>query len=366
MATLVPSLLLTSAICTLIECKGGYQRSKRELLSGTLPGPINDPSKAIPWYLPKKVETVEKGIPNTANYRVFFRSEHGLISPIHDIPLYANHDHKIFNMIVEIPRLSNAKLEISLKETLNPLRHATKNGTLRYVNKVVPHDGGFLVNYGALPNTWDNPHKLNHYTGHFGGGDPLDVVEIGERVAKQGEVIQVKVLGVIGMIDAGKTDWKIIAIDVHDSKAAKFNDIDDVEKLKPGFLKGITNWIKQVDVEDGKNTSTLLFDGKFKDKEFAERVIEDAQEEWIELMSELGEERDKEDSEEEEKWKNRKDPGLSVVNTCIRSSNGKITFQEAEAMLNNRTFPTRNPLDKSHFYEINITARGSKTHKISV
>lgn len=36
-----------------------------------------------------------------------------LISPFHDIPLYANQEKNIFNMVVEIPRWSNAKMEVS-------------------------------------------------------------------------------------------------------------------------------------------------------------------------------------------------------------------------------------------------------------
>lgn len=37
-----------------------------------------------------------------------------VISPFHDIPLYADSEKKIVNMIVEIPRWSNAKYEVDL------------------------------------------------------------------------------------------------------------------------------------------------------------------------------------------------------------------------------------------------------------
>lgn len=36
------------------------------------------------------------------------------ISPFHDIPLLADADKNIFNMIVEIPRWTNAKVEVSI------------------------------------------------------------------------------------------------------------------------------------------------------------------------------------------------------------------------------------------------------------
>lgn len=35
------------------------------------------------------------------------------ISPFHDIPLFANAEKNIFNMVVEIPRWTNAKVEVS-------------------------------------------------------------------------------------------------------------------------------------------------------------------------------------------------------------------------------------------------------------
>lgn len=35
-----------------------------------------------------------------------------VISPFHDIPLYANPEKTILNMVVEIPRWTNAKLEV--------------------------------------------------------------------------------------------------------------------------------------------------------------------------------------------------------------------------------------------------------------
>ena len=39
-------------------------------------------------------------------------SEGKPISPFHDIPLYADEENKIFNMVVEIPRWTNHKMEV--------------------------------------------------------------------------------------------------------------------------------------------------------------------------------------------------------------------------------------------------------------
>ena len=43
------------------------------------------------------------------------------------------------------------------------------------------------------------------------------------QVAKRGEVKQVKILGVMALIDEGETDWKVLAIDVNDPLASKMN-----------------------------------------------------------------------------------------------------------------------------------------------
>lgn len=36
-----------------------------------------------------------------------------VISPMHDIPLFAKDDKSVYNMVVEVPRWTNAKMEVS-------------------------------------------------------------------------------------------------------------------------------------------------------------------------------------------------------------------------------------------------------------
>lgn len=88
--------------------------------------------------------------PNTLEHRVYLEQNGVPISPFHDIPLYANPEKTVLNMIVEIPRWTNAKLEISKEELLNPIKQDVKKGKLRYVRNCFPHKG-YLWNYGAFP-----------------------------------------------------------------------------------------------------------------------------------------------------------------------------------------------------------------------
>lgn len=59
------------------------------------------------------------GAPNTLEHRVFIEKDGQPISAFHDVPLYANEEKTILNMIVEIPRWTNAKMEVSFK-IVNP------------------------------------------------------------------------------------------------------------------------------------------------------------------------------------------------------------------------------------------------------
>ena len=54
------------------------------------------------------------GAPNTLEHRIYIEKDGIPISPFHDIPLYANEQQTVLNMIVEIPRWTNGKLEVSL------------------------------------------------------------------------------------------------------------------------------------------------------------------------------------------------------------------------------------------------------------
>lgn len=63
-----------------------------------------------------------------------------------------------------------------------------------------------------------------------GDNDPVDVVEIGSSQLKMGGVYRVKPLGVYAMIDDGELDWKVIAINSADPKAAAVNSLEDVER----------------------------------------------------------------------------------------------------------------------------------------
>ncbi len=63
--------------------------------------------------------TVRKNAPaNTPDYRIYIEKDGVPVSPFHDIPLYANEQQTVLNMIVEIPRWTNAKMEVGCGKRL--------------------------------------------------------------------------------------------------------------------------------------------------------------------------------------------------------------------------------------------------------
>ena len=70
--------------------------------------------------------------------------------------------------------------------------------------------------------------------------------EIGEQVGYVGQVKQVKVLGIMALLDEGETDWKVIVVDVNDPLANKLNDIEDVENNLPGLIRATNEWFRYV------------------------------------------------------------------------------------------------------------------------
>ena len=56
--------------------------------------------------------------------------------------------------------------------------------------------------------------------------------------------MEVKVLGTLAMIDDGEADWKMIVIDTEDPLASELNNLDDVERVMPGFLAATREWFR--------------------------------------------------------------------------------------------------------------------------
>jgi len=198
------------------------------------------------------------------------------VSPWHDIPLEAA-EAGYYNAVIEIPKMTRAKMEVATKEATNPIAQDVKKGKLR------DYHGPIFWNYGMLPQTWEDPNEKHAATGFSGDNDPIDVVEIGSEALAQGTVAAVKPLGVLAMIDDGELDWKLIAIASSDPLAAELNDIGDVETKMPGVISGIREWFRWYKTPDGKPLNAFGYEEKALDKKMALEVIQEGHTAWKNL-----------------------------------------------------------------------------------
>jgi inorganic pyrophosphatase len=178
-----------------------------------------------------------------------------------------------------------------------------------FIQVVLADPPGYIWNYGAFPQTWEDPTVKHAETNANGDNDPLDVCEIGEAVGYVGQVKQVKVLGIMALLDEGETDWKVIVVDVNDPLAPRLNDIEDVERHLPGLIRATNEWFRIYKIPDGKpevseatraspgsgvhNANTLLttsqnvfaFSGEAKSKKYAVEIIHECHEAWRKLVT---------------------------------------------------------------------------------
>jgi inorganic pyrophosphatase len=188
--------------------------------------------------------------------------------------------HSTLNFVNEIPLGAREKLEIATKEASNPLSQDVKKGKARLFTY-----GDIPFNYGALPQTWEDPAHVDNDTGAAGDNDPVDVVEISDAPIPVGDVRGVKVLGCFALLDEGETDWKVIAIDAGHRLASQLHGIEDVEKHMPGKLAMVHHWFKYYKTTDGKPENDFAFDGRPQGRDYTLKVIEETHQHWRALVT---------------------------------------------------------------------------------
>lgn len=219
-------------------------------------------------------DTEVSGEEATESFRLNYKGKDGAISPWHDIPLEGSDG--TYNMVVEIPKMTKAKMEVATKEENNPIAQDIKKGNLR------DYHGPIFWNYGCLPQTWEDPNVEHPELKVNGDDDPIDVVEIGSAALAMGSVKEVKALGVLAMIDDGELDWKVVAIAADDELADSMNDIDDVPEA---VKSGIREWFRWYKTPDDKPLNGFGFDEKFLDAAYTKEVIDETNDAWKKLRS---------------------------------------------------------------------------------
>jgi inorganic pyrophosphatase len=151
-----------------------------------------------------------------------FKSDRHLVR---GIPTKAGED--LVNVVVEIPAGTNAKWEVDSEDGL--LKWDVRDGKPRIVS-YLPYPG----NYGMVPRT--------ALPKEFGGdGDPLDILVLGPAV-RRGEIVKVRIIGVLKFLDAGEQDDKLLAV-LPDSKLGKVQDLKSLQEQFGGVLEIVKLWM---------------------------------------------------------------------------------------------------------------------------
>lgn len=255
-------------------------RSSTTVARRTVPAAVLKRNYLLPVGDVKFIATEERGKVDTPKWRFCYSCRGRPISPWHSIPLFTDpYERKLCHMVLEMPRGTDNKIGVNQKEEWNNLKQEVRDGKL-----VTITHGKLPWNYGSLPQTWCDPRDLHWETRALGDDGLLDVIEIGTKTPKRGAILTVKPLGCFALVNQGKTDWKIIALDVNDPKANDVNDITDVEAHFPGLLASIHEWYRIYTIADGKEPNRYGFQGRPLDRDEAYQVIGQSNVNWSKLF----------------------------------------------------------------------------------
>lgn len=147
---------------------------------------------------------------------------------------------ELINVIIEIPKGSKNKYEIDKKTGIISL------------DRVAHTSQDFPFDYGFVPQT------------HWLDGDPLDVVLLTTYPLFPGVLVKARPVAVMGMLDSGEVDDKIIAVPANDPR---WDDVLDLGDLNTHTLREIEHFYSTYKKLQNKEVIVKDFAGKDKAQE---------------------------------------------------------------------------------------------------
>jgi len=163
---------------------------------------------------------------------------------LHDIPAGSAEE---MNVIIEIPKNSKNKYEID-KET----------GMIA-LDRVMHTAQDYPFDYGFVPQTL------------FDDGDALDVVVLTTYPLAPGILVRCRPVAIMGMIDSGEQDDKVIAVPVDDPR---FDDVQDKADVNKHTLKEIEHFFSTYKKIQEKAVAISGFNGKAEAMEAFDKSVE--------------------------------------------------------------------------------------------
>ena len=84
------------------------------------------------------------------------------------------------------------------------------------------------------------------------------------------------VLGVVGLIDQGELDCKVLAIEVNEAKERKIRNIEDYNRTNPGAVKEIIEWFRMYKTWEGKKVNKFCWNGEILSVDRTLELIQDS------------------------------------------------------------------------------------------
>mmetsp|Transcript_34248 Transcript_34248/g.61787 ORF Transcript_34248/g.61787 Transcript_34248/m.61787 type:complete len:192 (-) Transcript_34248:1545-2120(-) len=173
--------------------------------------------------------------------------------PWHDIPP-GDKAPEVINAVIEIPKGSKVKYELD------------KDTGMTYVDRILYSSVVYPHNYGFIPKTLCED------------GDPLDVLVLMQEAVTPMCFLRVRPIGIMGMLDQGEGDDKLIAVHADDPE---YKGITDVSQLPPHRLKEIKRFFMDYKKNEEKEVSVQSFRGAEEAKECVLHSLELYKEQYL-------------------------------------------------------------------------------------
>jgi len=196
----------------------------------------------------------------------------------HDIPLYFDEAERVYNMIIEIPRGEAIKTLLNISEEMSPITVSM----LPNSNQPALENVDYIHDFGKLPQTYSSASVEDQLAKLKGNGYPLDVVEISDRTHEIGDIVPVKILGVLGVASNNVVDYKLIGFDIRSAAADQINSLADIETHYPDLLAATRGYFRFYQFPQQVND--MLFNGEYQDASIAENLINEKNNEWKQLL----------------------------------------------------------------------------------
>jgi inorganic pyrophosphatase len=220
---------------------------------------------------------------NPSEFRSYIRkaSSNQPFSYWHDIPLFFNQNEQIYNMVVEIPRGGAILTGVNLGMPMNPVTVLMDPET----GVPMKENVDYIHNHGILPQTF-HPATLDEMADEAeplnGTGKPLAVFEMSEAVHQRGDIVPIKILGVLGVIDNGESNYILIGFDIRSPMAPLINSLADFDDHFPDLSLATRSYFRYYRFPQ---VNQLMFDGAYQSVDFANKLIANKTEQWRELIT---------------------------------------------------------------------------------